>query len=294
MDHRLLLNSNLRAWRRGCLCGACALLILLPVSAAMEGPVNADDLLADLPAEMRENLVDPLTVDRNPTFTGGEELRFRLGWSLFTVAHTELRVEPEVFEERPALKISVETKTNGFADAFYKVRNLSTSWITDDVSRSLRYTSVQQEGGRERDTVSVFHPERSLVHYEDRIDDEVREPVPILPGTFDPLGIVFFVRSLDFELGDELVVPTTNGKEFFFTIVRVVDKVERTFAYGRREAWILEPDIKDLGGVFKKSPDGKVRFFFSADEEKLPLRMESSVAVGRFWAELTGVGPAAD
>ena len=109
-----------------------------------------------------------------------------------------------------------------------------------------------------------------------------------MPGTFDPLGIVFFVRSLDIAVGDELVIPTTNGKEFFFTIVRVTKKVKRKFGLRqKREAFVLEPDIKDLGGVFKKSPDGKIKIFLSADDEKLPLRMESEVAVGSFWAELS-------
>jgi hypothetical protein len=122
------------------------------------------------------------------------------------------------------------------------------------------------------------------------VNGEQRDPVEILPGSFDPLGIVFFVRSLDFDVGDKLVIPTSNGKEFFFTIVHVVDKVKRKFLIGKREAFVLEPDIKDIGGVFKKSPDGKIRFYFSADEEKLPLRMESEVVVGSFWAELSEIG----
>jgi hypothetical protein len=268
-----------------CLC------LLVPVagmaSAVEDPPVAHADLLEDLPDDMRANLVDPFAERRQANFADGEQLRFKLGWSLFTVARTELEVRPVELEEREALRISVKTRTNGFADAFYKVRNLSTSWVSPDVSQSFRYTAVQDEGGRERDTAAIFHPEESRVHYENRLNGEVREPVPILPGTFDPVGIVFFVRTLDFEVGDELVIPTSNGKEFFFTIVRVVDKVERRFAYGRREAWVLEPDIKDLGGVFKRSPDGKVRFYFSADDQKLPLRMESEVAVGSFWAELT-------
>jgi hypothetical protein len=268
-----------------CLC------LLVPVagfaSAMLDSPVAPAELLEDLPEAMRANLVDPFADRPRPDFADGERLRFKLGWSLFTVARTELEVRPVELEDREALRISVKTRTNGFADAFYKVRNLSTSWVSPDVSQSFRYTAVQDEGGRERDTAAVFHPERSLVHYENRLNGEVREPVPILPGTFDPVGIVFFVRTLDFDVGDELVIPTSNGKEFFFTIVRVVDKVERRFASGRREAWVLEPDIKDLGGVFKRSPDGRVRFYFSADERKLPLRMESEVAVGSFWAELT-------
>ena len=261
------------------------------LSALAEPEVEAlhEKLLADLPDSLRDNLIDPLAVERRPAFADGEHLVYKLGWSFFTVAKSVLEVNPGELEGTPALEISVRTRTNSFADAFYKVRNLSTSWVTEDVSRSLRYTALQKEGGRDRDTVASFNPTESTFQYENRLDGEVREPVLVLPGTFDPVGIVFFVRRLDFDVGDELVIPTTNGKEFFFTVVRVVERVKRKFALGRYEAFVLEPDIKDLGGVFKRSPDGKVRFFFSADEEKLPLRMESEVAVGSFWAELTEI-----
>lgn len=268
------------------LAGCALLFALLGTHAATDGD---SPLLADLPESLRENLVDPLTVPKAPTFADGEHLKFKLGWSLFTVARSELEVIPGEHDGRDILKLQVKTRTNSFADAFYKVRNTSTSWVAPDLSRSFEYNAEQQEGDRERNTTAFFDPETNLARYVNNETGEERDPVEILPGSFDPLGIVFFVRSLDFDVGDKLVIPTSNGKEFFFTIVHVVDKVTRKFLIGKREAFVLEPDIKDIGGVFKKSPDGRIRFYFSADEEKLPLRMESEVAVGSFWAELSEI-----
>ena len=268
---------------------ALCLVLTLAVGPAVAGSEETNPLLADLPEEMRGNLVDPLTVSKSPTFADGERLKFKLGWSFFTVARAELEVQPGEYEGSESLHIRVETRTNSFADAFYKVRNTSTSWVAPDLSRSFEYNADQQEGDRERNTTALF--QEDTARYVNNKTGEEREPVDILPGSFDPLGIVFFVRSLDFEVGDKLIIPTSNGKEFFFTVVHVVDKVKRKFLIGKREAYVLEPDIKDIGGVFKKSPDGKIRFYFSADEEKLPLRMESEVAVGSFWAELAEVNP---
>ena len=252
----------------------------------------ADPLTDELPDEMRNHLVDPITVPKQPTFTGGEHLRYKLGWSLFTVARSTLDVDPVTREDgREALKISVFTRTNSFADAFYKVRNLSTTWVAPDVSRSFEYIAEQDEGDRQRDVQVIFDTEANTARYINRITSEKREPVAVMPGTFDPVAIVFFIRTLNFKVGDKLVIPTTNGKEFFFTIVHVRDKVRKRFSMGTREAFVLEPDIKDVGGVFKKSPDGRIRFYISADEQKLPLRMESEVAVGKFWADLVEVAP---
>jgi hypothetical protein len=267
-----------------------ALALLPALFAARASVMDENRLLADLPESLREDFIDPLTVEKNPTFTDGERLKFKLGWSVFKVALSELEVIPEEHDGRDTLKLQVKTRTNSFADAFYKVRNTSTSWVAPDLSRTYEYSSRQDEGDHNRNTTAFFDPETNIARYVNNVNGEQRDPVEILPGSFDPLGIVFFVRSLDFDVGDKLVIPTSNGKEFFFTIVHVVDKVKRKFLIGKREAFVLEPDIKDIGGVFKKSPDGKIRFYFSADEEKLPLRMESEVVVGSFWAELSEIG----
>ena len=239
-----------------------------------------------LPPETTRRLVDPLTIPKDLSFAAGERLQFRLGWSLFTVARAEMTVAPDTHEGRAALRITLTTRTNRFADAFYKVRNTTTSWVAADLSRSFEYSAVQREGSRRRDSVCRFDPETLTAHRLNRLTGEQEEPAKIVPGTFDPLGIVFFVRSIEFTLGDELLIPTSNGRELFYTLVRVVDKVERDFLSGRREAWVLEPDIKDVGGVFSRSENASLRFYISADAARLPLRMESEVSVGSFWAEL--------
>jgi hypothetical protein len=224
-----------------------------------------------------------------PAFAAGEVLTYKLGWGIFRVADSTLSVTPQPYKDHPALKITLKTETNAFADAFYKVRNLSTSWVSQDVSHSFEFSAVQQESTRNRDTIATYDPESLTARYVNNLNESAPDPVAIEPGTFDPLGIVFYVRSLDFEVGDEIIVPTSNGKEFFNTIVHVRKKVTRTFALGKYEAFVLEPDIKDVGGVFKRSEGGRIRFYFSADGDKLPLRMESEVAIGSFWAELTEV-----
>lgn len=270
------------------LCGA----VLAASAAHAAGErVNSGEAapVEPLPEELAEDLVTAEAISRPPVFAGGEELEFKLGWSFFRVARARLEVIPGIMRGREALQIVLHTRTNSFADAFYKVRNRSFSWIAADLSSSFHYQTDQNEGGDTREVTAVFDPVSSTAHYTRKSEDGPREPIRIRPGTFDPLGIVFFVRGLDFAVGDRLVIPTSNGKEFFYTVVHVVEKVRRKFLSGRHEAYVLEPDIKDLGGVFKRSPDGEVRFFFSADERKLPLRMESEVAVGRFWAELVEI-----
>ena len=46
------------------------------------------------------------------------------------------------------------------------------------------------------------------------------------------------------------------------------------------------PEMKNLSGVFKKSPDGILRVWYSADNRRLPVKISSKVVVGSFTASL--------
>jgi len=242
----------------------------------------------DLTAEQIASITRP-PADRPTRLQDGERLTFEIGWSFFDVGGATIEVKESEFEGQPAWHMTMQARTNGFADTFYKVRNTTQSWFTPGISTMLHYEASQREGKREREVVVDIDPIDLTASYTNRLNDDVRDPIAIIDGTWDPMSITYFVRSIPLEVGQEFIIPTTNGKKLYLTRVVVKERETRKFRSGRREAFLLEPDIEDLGGVFKKSKDASVRFWFSADELQLPLRMESEVAVGKFWAELVRV-----
>jgi hypothetical protein len=248
-------------------------------------PQTAEDLTPEMRAE-----ITPVPVNRINPYQPGMRLVYEIGWGWFDVGTAILTVEEDEFEGEPALKFTLEARTNGFADAFYKVRNTTTAWTDPEMTRTLHYTNLQNEGKRQRDVVVDFaegDEMEPLVNYHNRENDDARPYIPILENTWDPMAITFYVSTLPMAEDSRIVIPTTNGKELFLTYIDVVDRKRKKFDFGgKQEVFVLEPDIKDLGGVFRKSDDSEVRFYFAAEGPQFPLRMESSVAVGKFWAEL--------
>ena len=57
-------------------------------------------------------------------------------------------------------------------------------------------------------------------------------------------------------------------------------------ASGLYDTYLVEPDLKQVGGVFKKKRDAKLQIWVSADKWRIPVRVKSQVAVGSFVAEL--------
>lgn len=251
---------------------------------ADQGPQTAEDLTP----EMRAQITVP-PPDRTNPYKDGMRLTYEIGWSWFNVGTAIVTIDAVEFDGAPTLKFTLKARTNGFADAIYRVRNTTTAWVDPEMTHTLHYTNDQNEGKRSRDVVVDFNPDAGTVRYANTLNNDIREPIPIIDGTWDPMAITFFVSTLPLIPGERLVIPTTNGKELFLTSIAVTKKVEREFAIGRREAVVLKPDIKDLGGVFEKSDDSSVTFWFAAEDPALPLRMESEVVVGSFWAELVKV-----
>lgn len=258
-----------------------AALLLCSVVVADEAPFTAHDLSASDRARITSFPAESLL-----PLKSGERLVYKIGWSFFEVGEAILSLTEEYYEGVPTLKMELVASTNAFADNFYKVRNRTTSWILPDMSQPLAFKAEQSEGSRERETIVRLNPDNHTAQYENIRNHDKREPIAVTESIWDPMSITYYVRSLPLEVGQGFVIPTTNGKELFLTEIEVVKQVEKKFRIGKRDALLLEPNIKDLGGVFRKSKNATVRFWFSNDDQQLPLRMESSVAVGKFWAEL--------
>ena len=84
----------------------------------------------------------------------------------------------------------------------------------------------------------------------------------------------------------ETILPTCDGRKLKMIKVRT-GKTERDSRACRFfQAMGTIPEMKDLSGVFKKSPDGILRIWYSADSRKIPVRISSKVVVGSFTARL--------
>ena len=67
---------------------------------------------------------------------------------------------------------------------------------------------------------------------------------------------------------------------------RQQEKEKLRVGAGKFEVFEATPALKNLRGVFKKSPRGVLRIWYSADARRIPVKMASKVAVGSFTARL--------
>lgn len=227
-----------------------------------------------------------------PPFSPGEQLDYVVKWEVIPAGEASLRVEEMTHVRgQDAYHFVATASSNDFVDAFYVLRNRIESFVAADFSGSLRYTEDKREGGYEATALVDFRPENGVVHYHK--NDTLRKLVTIPEQCFDPLSLFYFFRAYNAPvvLGAEYAWPVSDGRKSVLGRARVVGRERVEVKAGEFEAWIIEPELTHLGGVFEESPDAQMRIWVSADERRLPLIIESKVVIGRVYAELAAYTP---
>lgn len=229
-------------------------------------------------------------------FSPGERLTFVLKWTIIPAGEAVLEVLPrEHMAGLDAYHFVLTARSNAFVDAFYMVRDRIDAWSDAAMRQSLLYRKKQHEGRTQRDITLSFDWEEMTAQYVNK--GEAREPLPITPGTFDPLSVFYWARSVDdIGVGGRLQRSVTDGKKHVLGIADVVRRETIRVPAGTFDTFLIEPDLRHVGGVFEKSPNAKVQLWVSADARRLPVKLKSKVIVGSFSGQLvsiTGSEPAA-
>jgi hypothetical protein len=221
-------------------------------------------------------------------FRPGEKLTFDLKWEFVSAGTAVLEVLPmtEVDGVR-ARHFLLTVKSNRFVDNFYMVRDTIEAFTDEGMTRSLLYKKRQQEGKHRRDIVVKFDWQKEEAHFTNF--GKPAKPVKLLPGTFDPFAIFYAFRRCHLKENAQFDATVSDGKKCVEGRAKVLKRQLINVNDRSYDTFLVEPDLKDVGGVFKKSRNAKLQIWVSSDSRKLPVRIASRVAVGSFVAELVSV-----
>lgn len=236
----------------------------------------------------------PARADRPIPFSPGEKLTFLLRWGVIPAGEATLEVHPpQDLDGEPAQHFVLTARTNSFVDIFYKVRQRIDAFSDLSMNRSLLYKEVHTVHRTRRNAQIVFDWESMQARYINFGKEE--PPVSLDPGTFDPLSVFYYSRLFDPASRRILERPVTDGKKCVVgraTIVgrETIEVQEKTY-----DTFLVEPELKEVGGVFKKSKDARIQVWVTADNRRIPVRLKSKVVIGSFTGDLVSVErPAGD
>lgn len=225
--------------------------------------------------------------------SGGESLPFRPGesqvyelrWGVIPAGFAELSVLPEVnFAGIPAWHFRLLVRTNEFVDFFYKVRDKIEAFADLSLQESLLYRKSQREGRHERDEEVRFDLDQNEATYSNH--GVLAQPISLMDGTIDPLTSIFFIRNQPLRSGLEIVRPVTDGKKNVNGVARVLGRERLEISGVSYDTFRVEPDLRDVGGVFEKSDKSRITLWFTVDDRHQLVKVEGKVLVGSFTGTL--------
>jgi hypothetical protein len=226
--------------------------------------------------------------DATMPFQPGEKLTFELRWGFIPAGEAVLEVRPtKTINGVEAYHFVLTAKTNAFVDKIYKVRNRIDAFADKAMTKSVLFKHRQREGRRKKDIVVDFDWHHRQAQYSNA--GRYREPIELMPGSFDPLSAFYYTRLLDFKKNTQVARPVTDGKKNIVGVAKVIRRETIELPCGTFDTYVVEPDLKHVGGVFRKSKNAKLHVWVTADERRIPVRAKSKVIVGSFVGELVSM-----
>ncbi len=224
----------------------------------------------------------------NYPFKPGERLTYVLRWGFIHAGEAVLEVRPMTeMGGQPANHFVMTARSNGFIDNFYKVRDRIDAYADAGMQHSVHFIKKQREGNYKRDVVIYFDWVMNQAQYENK--GKKKDPIPLMPGSFDPLSAFYYIRHMEMKPGLKISHPITDGKKNVIGEAKVIKRETIKVGGQSYDTFLIIPDLKHVGGVFKESENAKMQIWVTADSRRIPVRLKSKVVVGSFVGDLVKV-----
>ena len=238
--------------------------------------------------------------DRPTAFAPGEKLTFDLKWGIIPAGRAVLEVKSMTeVNGVPSYHFVMQVKTNAFIDSIYRYRSRVDAYADRQLTRSLHYHKKTELGVKTKeDRVQFdwavqearFNRTGTYPGENPEVQTEQRR-IPLMLGTFDPLSIFYYTRQLEVGPGAPIERPVSDGRKCVMATAMILRREKLRINGMDYDTYLVEPDLKHVGGVFEKSKDAKIQLWVTADERRIPVRIRSKVFVGHFTGELVSVEP---
>jgi hypothetical protein len=227
---------------------------------------------------------------RKVPFQPGEKLTYHGRWGIIEAGEVTLEVLPrEIINGIEVYHFAMTTKTNEVVDLIYKIRERQDSYVDMNMTHSILYKK-KTESKHPRDETIAFNWEKNEAIYTNF--GETKPPIHIPPGTFDPLALFFALRAQKVEEGSVIRIPITDGNKTTLIAKATVGKKQTIDINGTTyDTYEIDPDMESIENAVKSNESLNLRIWLTADDKKIPVKIQSRVGIITFVFEIVSIFP---
>lgn len=225
----------------------------------------------------------PAPLAKSFPFGAGERMEYvaKYGWNNIGRGSMEvLRVED--LRGRPAVHTNFQLKGRYL---FFSANYVLESWVDQANFTSMRFTQDNDEDTSEKDKVYEIFPDRQMYSVNNG------EEQPSVPDPLDEGALLYFVRTMDLEVGKTYTLNRYFRPDRNPVIVKVLRKQTIKVPAGTFNTIVVQPIIK-AKGIF--SEGGKAEVWLSDDKDRVMVQMRVRLSVATISLQLTKHIPAAN
>ncbi|WP_299014456.1 DUF3108 domain-containing protein [uncultured Polaribacter sp.] len=219
------------------------------------------------------------------TFKDGEELRYKMSYSGFLRAGTAvLKVEETVLNGKNVFHSKGLGWTTGMIKWFFKVEDNYQSYFDKTMVKPYLFKRKIDEGGYKKHVNTTFNYDNNTAYVQDFLKQK-DTTLPVL-NVQDMLSAFYYLRNQEVKFmkkGESIAIDIFLDAQTYPFKLRFLGKEVLKTKFGNINTLIFRPLVQS-GRVFKAQES--VTLWITDDANKIPIKMEASLAVGSLRAEL--------
>jgi len=213
-------------------------------------------------------------------FQDGEKLVYSAGFRFFSAGTATLEIVNDSLNHSSVYRVISRTKTGGLLDRFYRVRDEIDVWLDIEDFNLLRMNKKIREGKHKKDFHAIIDTVMNLATMG---NDTLKIPDHIM----DPTSAIYYLRLMDLSLGQIHSFNSFDNGKLKNVIVTVEKEETISVPAGIFKCILVTPSSAD-GSVLLKN-NGQMKIWYSADENKYPVKIEQNTSIGTMILELKKV-----
>ncbi|MBF0473228.1 MAG: DUF3108 domain-containing protein [Nitrospirae bacterium] len=218
-----------------------------------------------------------------------ETLHYRLTYVSVKVGEATMKI----VKAGDNVIITSTTDSSDVISIIFGVRDRIRSTLTvDNKGRYIPmiYRINLKEGGYRRDREVIFESNRLMSQdYLAKTTEYIDYPTELEPNNYsgqsfvDPLASIYILRNRNIVAGRSEYVKVYDTRKFYDVEVMYLRKETIETPAGTFNTIVVRPMMK-TEGIFNRT--GNMDIYFTDDERKIPVRMDTKVSLGTVVAEL--------
>ncbi|MDD5151007.1 MAG: DUF3108 domain-containing protein [Flavobacterium sp.] len=223
---------------------------------------------------------------KGDAFDVGEWFKFRIHYGFINAGYATLEVKEASINNRKVFHVIGRGYTTGMSRFFFKVEDTYESYIDKETRNPYQYVRKIDEGGYTKNQEGFFNQKENKIIVKD-YKNKTEKTLDIPKNTQDIMSSFYYLRNYPnidkIKQGEFVAIDMFFDDETTKFKLKFIGREDITTKFGVISTMIFRPLVQS-GRVFKEQESLTV--WVSDDDNRLPVRIKASLAVGSIKADL--------